>query len=692
MAKLVVGVNDLATMRPDLAAEWSDANEKSPSHYTCGSGKKVWWTCPDYGHEYDMDIVHRATRGQGCPYCSGRRTLPGFNDICTTNPELVPEWSDTNDKKPSQVSRGSHYDAEWICPDCGNTYIMDVKRRALLGIGCPYCNRTVIMPGVNDLTTTHPELSLEWSDKNQDSPADYFYGSQHKAWWKCPTCNHEWEAVIASRAQGHGCPECAKLIISKARTTPNEGESLAEKRPELLKEWDYEKNTLDPNLVKYRSNKYASWICSACGNTWEAVIASRSVGHGCPKCAAIENGLAKSKPQEGSSLLDMYPTIAKEFDIEKNGIGPDEITYGSNRKVWWRCTQCGHSWKASVHHRINGSLCPVCFRRSHSSFPEKAVFYYVSQVFPDAMENATPPIDGIGRMEFDIWIPSIRTAIEYDGEHWHNKKNSQSREISKDIIAYYNDIHMIHIREPNCPINVMIARTNTVYRESATGHESLDKAIIETIALLNKKCNISVDSARDYDEIYRTLLRQQTGTSLAEKYPDVAAMWHPTKNGGLTPSDINASYKTPVWWKCNKGHEYERKVANQCKSNSCLICTESERAWNIIRPVKGKSLGDLYPLIASEWMSPVDEKYKKLTPYDVKPSSNIRVTWQCKTCGRTWDTNINSRTSSHNDAIGCRSCRAKASMRKYYNGLKSATTSLLQTPEVPILLQTDSRP
>lgn len=39
----------------------------------------------------------------------------GENDLATLNPELVPEWMDSNDRKPTEVAAGSHYKAWWKC-------------------------------------------------------------------------------------------------------------------------------------------------------------------------------------------------------------------------------------------------------------------------------------------------------------------------------------------------------------------------------------------------------------------------------------------------------------------------------------------------------------------------------------------------------------------------------------------------
>ena len=64
----------------------------------------------------------------------------------------------------------------------------------------------------NIVETLCPGLMEEWNfQKNVGlNPRQLLPGSGKRAWWKCPRCGHEWEAVIASRTKGHGCPKCAK--------------------------------------------------------------------------------------------------------------------------------------------------------------------------------------------------------------------------------------------------------------------------------------------------------------------------------------------------------------------------------------------------------------------------------------------------------------------------------------------------
>ena len=80
---------------PTLMAEWNwEKNNElglDPKTLTCGSGKKVWWKCSK-GHEWQATIASR-NGGNSCPYCSGRYSIKGENDLLTLNPDLAKEWN-----------------------------------------------------------------------------------------------------------------------------------------------------------------------------------------------------------------------------------------------------------------------------------------------------------------------------------------------------------------------------------------------------------------------------------------------------------------------------------------------------------------------------------------------------------------------------------------------------------------------
>ncbi len=70
----LAGENDLATLYPDIAAQWDEEKNRRapPSSVTAGSNRRVWWRC-EKGHSYRAVIAQRVQRGDGCPYCAGNQ-------------------------------------------------------------------------------------------------------------------------------------------------------------------------------------------------------------------------------------------------------------------------------------------------------------------------------------------------------------------------------------------------------------------------------------------------------------------------------------------------------------------------------------------------------------------------------------------------------------------------------------------
>ena len=117
-ARVIEGINDLATLKPELASEWSEKNEIKPTDVSIGSHKKVIWKCK-LGHEWIATVKSRTINKTGCPYCSHNKVLAGFNDLATLFSEVADEWSDKNEKKPTEVMAFANSKAWWKCNTCG---------------------------------------------------------------------------------------------------------------------------------------------------------------------------------------------------------------------------------------------------------------------------------------------------------------------------------------------------------------------------------------------------------------------------------------------------------------------------------------------------------------------------------------------------------------------------------------------
>lgn len=130
---------------------------------------------------------------------------------------------------------------------------------------------------------------------------------------------------------------------------------LEKLHPELVPEWDAERNwPLRPSDVSPGSHKLVWWRCRN-GHRWQAMVKSRAGGCGCPVCAnrVVEAGQ--------NDLETGYPELARQWDREMNGsLGPRDVVPGSHRRVWWRCAR-GHRWQAVICSRtLGGTGCPVC--------------------------------------------------------------------------------------------------------------------------------------------------------------------------------------------------------------------------------------------------------------------------------------------------------------------------------------------
>ena len=143
----------------------------------------------------------------------------------------------------------------------------------------------------NSLANKHPELSLEWNyEKNNGlTPFMFSSGSGENVWWRCQL-GHEWPATIVSRNRGNGCPYCSGQKVLSGFN------DLAYLRPDLAKEWDYEKNeSLLPTEVTVHSSKKAWWICPKGHGSYRKCIAERSAGQGCRLCKNAKIGAQFSK-------------------------------------------------------------------------------------------------------------------------------------------------------------------------------------------------------------------------------------------------------------------------------------------------------------------------------------------------------------------------------------------------------------
>jgi len=141
--------------------------------------------------------------------------------------------------------------------------------------------------------------------------------------------------------------------------------------------------------------------------------------------------------------------------------------------------------------------------------------------------------------------------------------------------------------------------------------------------------------------------------NLEKVNPQLAAQWHPLKNGQLTPSQVTPGSEKKAWWKCEQGHEWQTTIYNR-RTCGCPKCAriKSRGKRTIIM------LADSRPGLVEEWHP---TKNGKLTPYNVTYGSKKSVWWICDE-GHEWEQVIKLRVHGTYCPY-CSGIRAS----KYYN-------------------------
>lgn len=385
----------------------------------------------------------------------------------------------------------------WIC-ELGHSWkTTTLSRRS--GSGCPYCNRLYPIQGENDFFTLYPHIAEEWDyNKNLVNPKEFFPGSEKKVWWIGKNCKHEWDMSVEFRAlRGYNCPYCSG---SRILTGFND---FATKHPELLLEWNYDKNTIDPTKVGVGVKNKVWWICNK-NHEWNAPIISRHGGYrNCPTCDSLgflyPNLLKEwdySKNREDPNVIskgthkkfwwicnkshNFHMSVAnrtrknqqcpickgrkvkvgfndlpsqnekifKEWNYEKNIIDPYNLTSGSNKKVWWKCLK-GHEWEANISDRKKGNGCGQCSKGIQASKGEKELLEFIKNIVDpnEKIEtNVKKPLNN--KFEIDIYLPRIQIGIEFNGVYYHSEKFvDKNYHYNKWKMAKENNIQLIQIWE-----------------------------------------------------------------------------------------------------------------------------------------------------------------------------------------------------------------------------------------------------
>lgn len=484
---LLVGYNDLLTRCPDIAIDWDyEKNDKNPQYIKFSSSENAFWKCHTCGYRWEAKISNRAYNHVGCKECGKIQSIEKRKNIqrektggfSKNYPDLLQDWDYEKNigVDPYKLNISDKNVYMWKCRDANHSFPATITYRRS-NDACVYCSNKKLLIGFNDFQTKRMDLLEEWDyEKNDCSPNKILF-TNHKTVinWKCKYCGAEIQSTLANH-KTLGCRSC-KLKNRHAKNKANRIEFGAalnkEVYPELYLDWDFKENEKESifweqTLPSYSSN--VNWKCHTCGYKWKAPVNRRiREKSGCRACKnlVVHTGF--------NDLETKMPELLVEWS-EKNEKSPKEVLAGSDKRYIWNCRYCGHEWRASIHNRKNeGSNCPRC-SGNNTSFAEQAIFYYIKQFYSDAINRY---IDKESNLELDIYIPSKKYGIEYDGYRYH--KDKVDRDSKKNEIFTQKGIRLVRIRETDIDGKLLPKLKKecylTVQYKYSSKHKGLDEVI-----------------------------------------------------------------------------------------------------------------------------------------------------------------------------------------------------------------------
>lgn len=433
------------------------------------------------------------------------------------------------------------------------------------------------------VSVTHPQVAAQWHPrKNKHISADEItYGSHMKVWWLCPVHkSHEWESTIHSRCAKDGqtragCPFCR----GHRDCVTN---SLASLFPNIASEWHVKKNrALTAKDVTAGSNREIWWQCNNDrSHIWKAQVQWRTDGESkCPFC--MNKRVTKS-----NSLAGLHPKEASEWHRSKNGkLRASDVVPGSHKVVWWRCKSFRtHEWQCSVKSRITDQTgCPFCAGRQSTDNNNLAALY------PEVAQEWCKSKNG--KLSPESLVPGSHTKV-----WWRCTKNKKHVWIARVVSRTRS--------HSGCPFCAAMNKGQT--RKSVSTTYNLAKLFPELAKEWHSKKNGLLRSndvtpgsnksvwwqcTRSKTHVWSAKVRWRTRAatgcpfcsnqkvcltnSLLLQHPKIAAEWHPTRNGKLTPKDVVSGSHKKIWWQCpiSKQHVWQATIQKRSgRGQSCPQC------------------------------------------------------------------------------------------------------------------------
>lgn len=508
----------------------------------------------------------------------------------------------------NQLTRGRRKPVMWKCSQ-GHLYPARVHNK-LKGTSCPYCNHRLPIPGETDFASQYPDIAAEFDlDANDGKkPEDFLPHCNDYFNWKCKF-GHKFRARMNNRVNNNSpCPYCAGEI-----PIPGENDAAA-LYPHLAEEYAEDLND-GHKLSEYfpKSNQYANWRCKR-GHEWSARIDHRTDGQSCPYCEGL-----KAIPEE-TSFAVRHPHMAKQWHPTKNhGRTPSEFAEFSHFEAVWVCPK-GHEYPMTIYHRSRGCGCSICsgkrvlagYNDIQSQAPQLALEW-------DEERNGeiSPSMVALHSNDRYHWKCPVC------GHRWTSSPNNRSRGTGCPACKHCcvdPNVNSLAVVNPKLAGEFDLKFNYPLTPRDVAGYDNRDYwwTCDEGHSWQASPANRNKGTGCPYCQHKKPIAGE---TDLGTKEPELAAQWHPTKNGGKEPSDYLPQSHESVWWQCEEGHEWKWPIDQRVNGSDCPYCAER-------RPIPGKTdLASLEPEL-SKRLHPTKNGGKTAVDYFIDYTG--RVWWECE--------------------------------------------------------------
>ncbi len=519
-----------------------------------GSHIKLIWSCPkkcDKGceHNYEMEIRAKV-KSKGCKYCTGE-SFCKHKSLLFTQPEIAKEWHPTKNGKlkPENFLETSHQKVWWICKkaECGCVHEYEQEIRGKVkSKDCLYCNNYYV-DYHQSIAFLYPEKMEEWYYKENDKlgldPTKLTPNSNFQAYWKCKKgCDYKDDIPCNENVKKE---DCLHIFVSSIQNrivnntscvycidTPQKicyHQSFEFLYPELVKEWDYERNgDIKPYEIPRCYDKKVYWKCNndlkkckyrtncdddACHHRWHSTVANRtSNNRKCPYCVGGTDKVCHHKSFDFLGSIHL-----SEWDYEKNnkiGLKPETTSYKSNKKAHWKCKN-NHTFTCTLNEKMRGMYCPECkytTQKKLMDFLNENLNYTIIQEKKfDFCKNLFTNYS----YRFDFYIEELNLIIELDGQQHFEVINCWNNNVN---IQRCTDIYkMLRINSRN--ISMIRLLTDDVY----SNKNNWSTTLLNLITYYEENKNICENHFIDNNDIYdlhiRDYQKMDENDCLTQLYP-----------------------------------------------------------------------------------------------------------------------------------------------------------------------------